>query len=257
MARITCSKCGRTMDEAHFYTGTRYNLCKQCLTMHIDNFNPDTYLYILKIFDVPYIESAWTSIRDKAYAKNPNKMNGLSVIGKYLAQMKLNNFRKYSWADTERLQQEALLKSTQQQAQRRAQEEILKEQYERGQISEEQYRTLTSTVFQKENEGKIKPQIEVPHDNPFEDAVGRHNAFLEENYISQDDLPANNIQMSLQEKQQMAIKWGRTYKISDWIYQEQKYTEMMKSFDIHDADSKNTLIQSGLSPFYLIYATLL
>ena len=82
--------------------------------MHIDNFNPDTFLYILKIFDVPYIESAWTSIRDKAYAKNPNKMNGLSVIGKYLAQMKLNNFRKYSWADTERLQQEALLKSTQQ-----------------------------------------------------------------------------------------------------------------------------------------------
>ena len=50
--------------------------------MHIDNFNPDTFLYILKIFDVPYIESAWTSIRDKAYAKNPNKMNGLSVIGK-------------------------------------------------------------------------------------------------------------------------------------------------------------------------------
>jgi len=40
----------------------------------------------------------------------------------------------------------------------------------------------------------------------------------------------------------MALKWGRTYKIRDWIYLDKKYEEMMNSFDIHDADSKNTLI---------------
>ena len=34
------------MDESQFYTyrdGSKVELCKKCLTMHIDNFNPDTY----------------------------------------------------------------------------------------------------------------------------------------------------------------------------------------------------------------------
>ena len=38
------------------------------------------------------------------------------------------------------------------------------------------------------------------------------------------------------------MKWGRTYKPSEWVELEKRYTEMMNSFDIQDADSKNTLI---------------
>jgi len=50
MARKICAKCQRDMDDTNFYTyknGDKHKLCKACLTMHIDNFNPDTFLYIL------------------------------------------------------------------------------------------------------------------------------------------------------------------------------------------------------------------
>ena len=43
--KFTCEKCGRTMTEKMFYTyldGRKTELCKNCLTMHIDNFDPDT-----------------------------------------------------------------------------------------------------------------------------------------------------------------------------------------------------------------------
>jgi hypothetical protein len=33
-------------------------------------------------------------------------MNGMSVIGKYLSKMRLRQFKDYTWADSERLQQE-------------------------------------------------------------------------------------------------------------------------------------------------------
>ena len=54
--------------------------------MHINNFEPDTFLWLLEKFDVPYIEAEWNVLRDRAYAKDPYKMNGMSVIGKYLAK---------------------------------------------------------------------------------------------------------------------------------------------------------------------------
>ena len=105
-----CQKCKRKLKEIQFYTykdGTKTELCKQCLTMHIDNFDPSTFLWLLEKMDVPYIEGEWNVLRDRAYAKDPLKMNGMSVFGKYLSKMKLNQWKKYSWADTEKLQEES------------------------------------------------------------------------------------------------------------------------------------------------------
>lgn len=240
MARKICAKCKREMEDTNFFTyknGEKHKFCKPCLTMHIDNFNPDTFLYILEDMDVPYIPEEWNKLRDKAYAQNPQKMNGGSIIGKYLSKMKLKQFKKYGWADSEKLQEEHRKKVAQLEQEAAAHEELLKQQYEKGQISEEQYRTLTSTEFQKEHQYIIK----YPKVSDF-DPVGKDNAFKEDDFISEEDLPNYANELTLQEKQQMALKWGRTYKISEWIYLQTKYTEMMNSFDIHDADSKNTLI---------------
>ena len=98
------------MAEVNYYTykdGTKAELCKGCMTMHINNFEPDTFLWLLEKFDVPYIEAEWNILRDRAYAKDPYKMNGMSVFGKYLSKMKLKQWKNYTWADTERLQLEA------------------------------------------------------------------------------------------------------------------------------------------------------
>ena len=90
----TCQKCGKTFKEDNFYKnkdGSRTDLCKKCLTMHIDNFNPDTFVWILKEMDLPYLPSEWNVLRDRAFAKNKN-LNGTSVFGKYLSKMKLKQF---------------------------------------------------------------------------------------------------------------------------------------------------------------------
>ena len=45
--RITCEKCGRTLNELQFFkikNGDRYKLCKDCLTQYIDNRKPETFL---------------------------------------------------------------------------------------------------------------------------------------------------------------------------------------------------------------------
>ena len=105
-----CSKCGRTMADTNFYTyknGSKCELCKSCLTMHVNNFEPDTYMWLLEKFDVPYIEAEWNVLRDRAYQKDPYKMTGMSVFGKYLSKMKLKQWNKYGWADTEALQAKA------------------------------------------------------------------------------------------------------------------------------------------------------
>ena len=59
MASRLCQKCGRMRDDTlKFYTkknGEKTALCKDCLTMHIDNFDPSTYLWILEDLDIPYV----------------------------------------------------------------------------------------------------------------------------------------------------------------------------------------------------------
>jgi len=65
--------------------------------MHIDNWDPDTYTWIIKEADNCYIPQLWEDIRGKAYQKSPTKMNGMTVMGKYFAQMKLKQYSKYSW----------------------------------------------------------------------------------------------------------------------------------------------------------------
>ena len=239
MARKVCEKCKRQMEDTNFYTysnGEKLKYCKACLTMHIDNFDPSTFLYILQDIDVPWLPWEWNKLRDKAYAKNPQKMNGMSVIGKYLSKMKLKQFKGKTWADTQELQKKHQLQVAALGQEDKAYAQQIKTQFENGEISEAQYRTLVSTEFQKEHE------YAVPVSAPARDPIGIDNMFNEKDFISQDQLPDLTSQLTLEDKQYLAMKWGRTYKISEWIELEKNYTEMMNSFDIQDADSKNTLI---------------
>ena len=236
MARKVCDKCKREMEDTNFYTyrsGQKVKMCKSCMTMHIDNFVPETFLWILKEMDVPYIPEEWDKLRDKAYAKNPQKMNGQSVIGKYLSKMKLKQWKKYTWQDSEKLQQESKKRLAAKQEEEQIQENLVKQQFERGQISEAQYRTLVSTSFQKQNEQNLVGVI-----NP----VGVDNMFNEDNFLPEDQIPDVGAELTDEDKQYLVMKWGRTYKAAEWVELEKTYTQMMNSFDIQDADSKNTLI---------------
>ena len=231
-----CQKCGKVMDEeAQFYLrkdGTRMDLCKKCLTLHIDNFNPETFLWILKDMDLPYIPEEWNVLRDRAFAKNPN-LNGMSVFGKYLSKMKLKQWKQYGWEDSEKLQALNAEKKKAVEAEREKYEEHLKEQLESGEITESQYKTLVSTSTQNQEQLYAQPIVTDAVDNPFGDGSG---------FMPEDDLVDLGEELTEDDKMYLAMKWGRLYKPAEWVELEKTYKEMTESFDIQDADTINTLI---------------
>ena len=68
--------------------------------MHVDNWNPDTYLWILQEADVPYIPDEWNKLMAK-YARDPKKVSGTTILGRYLSKMKLKQYKDYRWKDTD------------------------------------------------------------------------------------------------------------------------------------------------------------
>ena len=227
------------MDEnTQFYTyknGDKTDMCKKCLTMHIDNFNPDTFLWLLEKMDVPYVPEEWNVLRDRAFAKNPN-LNGMSVFGKYLSKMKLKQWKEYSWADTERLKALKEERNKLQIAEKEKFEAQIKEQFDNGEITEAQYKTLMSTETQNEDYYMgTGPVLHIPAD-------AANNPFLESNFLDASLLPDPATQLTEEDKIYLAMKWGRLYTPADWIELEKNYNEMMNSFDIQDADTINTLV---------------
>ena len=237
MASYKCQKCGKVLDEGQFYTyknGSKTELCKKCLTMHIDNFDESTYLWLLEKMDVPYVPAEWNSLRDKAYAKDAEKMNGMSVFGKYLSKMKLKQWKEYSWADSEKLQAEAAAKAENNGVEKNEEFEAeLQAKYEAGEISEAEYKTLMSVPAQ------MKAEEDRPAANPY---LGPDNPYNEQEMFPEEELPDPSAELTQEDKIYLAMKWGRMYKLAEWVELEKTYNEMMDSFDIQDADTKNTLI---------------
>lgn len=223
-----CEKCNRTMAADQFY-GTnnlekypdgKLRICKKCMTMHVDNFNPDTYLWILQECDVPYIPEEWNKLL-ASYGKDRSKLTGLSIIGRYLSKMKLKQFRDYRWEHTEHLQEVANKKI----------EETMKRQgYDAVEIAQAVAQATVPVP-----QGIIEqPKYEEP--NPFL-ASGEEDYFSEQNG-GQDDFVDD---LTEEDKTYLRLKWGKTYKPEEWVRLEQLYEEMMASYDIQGAGHIDTL----------------
>ena len=240
-----CEKCRKILKEdTNFYTykdGRKMEICKSCLTMHVDNYDPETFCWILEKLDMPYVPSEWNVLRDRAYNKDPSKMNGLSVIGKYISKMRLKKWSGLGWNDSERLQEQEKEQERAKQAEEENRQKQLQIAFEQGQITEAEYRTFTDT----------KDLV----DNNFQAAAPKaHNVFTGEvidgmpksQYMSEAELKeaAGDLssQLTQEDRVYLAMKWGRLYSEEEWIALEKDYTEMCNSFDIQDQDTKNTLI---------------
>lgn len=223
-----CEKCNRTMDASQFYGSNnlakypdgKLRQCKKCITMHIDNFNPDTYLWILQECDVPYVPDEWNKLL-QSYAKDRSKLTGMTIIGRYLSKMKLKQYRDYRWKDTEFLQEVANKKI----------EETMKRQgYEAAEIAQA---IATSTIPVPQTPLQEPVYVE---ENPFL-ASGNEDYFGEVNG-GQDDFIDD---LTEEDKTYLRLKWGKTYKPEEWIRLEQLYEEMMASYDIQGAGHIDTL----------------
>ena len=235
--KICCSKCGKTMAEVNFYTykdGSKCELCKSCLTMHINNWEPETYLWALEMFDVPYVPEEWNVLRDRAYQKDPYKMTGMSVFGKYLSKMKLKQWMKYTWADTEMLQ----ARSAQQreelgepEEQRKQKLENMKEAFENGEITEAQYLTYAETQA---------PAPSFDTEGPYQQK-GNNSAYPVNGDYEEVELVDVGAELTQEDKVYLAMKWGRLYHADEWVALEQLYDEFMDTFDIQGAARLDTL----------------
>lgn len=240
-----CEKCRKILKEdTNFYTykdGRKMEICKSCLTMHVDNYDPETFCWILEKLDMPYVPSEWNVLRDRAYNKDPSKMNGLSVIGKYISKMRLKKWSGLGWNDSERLQEQEKEQERAKQAEEENRQKQLQIAFEQGQITEAEYRTFTDT----------KDLV----DNNFQATAPKaHNVFTGEvidgmpksQYMSEAELKeaAGDLssQLTQEDRVYLAMKWGRLYSEEEWIALEKDYIEMCNSFDIQDQDTKNTLI---------------
>lgn len=237
MPKRKCPNCGRTMQDINFYSykdGTKMQKCKSCLTLHVDVFDPQTFTWILKEADVPYLPSEWNSLRDKEYAKNPNKIKSSVVVGRYLSKMKLKQWKKYGYADTEKLQEQYNDFQKEESAAAAQQEEYIRKQYEQGQISQAQYRTSTSTQFQR--------KYDVAEAATQKQLIGEQNYYNQDNFVSEEDVPDLAEDLTEDDKKYLLIKWGRMYTANDWVLLQKDYNQMIQSFDIQDQDTRNTLI---------------
>ena len=235
--QLFCSKCRKTMLDTNFYTykdGSKCELCKSCLTLHVNNFEPDTFLWLLEKFDVPYIEHEWNVLRDRAYAKDPYKMNGMTVFGRYLSKMKLKQWKDYTWADTERIKLEAEEKAK---ALGQSKEDIekriedMKKAYENGEISEAQYQTYAETHAPEPSFSESNPA-------PAQD----NNSFYPANGDFEEvELVDVGAELTNEDKVYLAMKWGRLYRADEWVALEKLYEEFMNSFDIQGAARIDTL----------------
>ena len=222
-----CEKCNRTMNADQFYSSNnlekypdgKLRQCKKCISMHVDNFNPDTYLWILQECDVPYVPDEWNKLLT-SYGKDKSKLTGMTILGRYLSKMKLKQYRDYRWKDTEFLQEVANKKI----------EETMKRQgYEAAEIAQA---IATSTI--PVPQGPLEEPV-YKEENPFL-ASGDEDYFGE---ISGAD--AFDDDLTEEDRTYLRLKWGKTYKPEEWIKLEQMYEEMMASYDIQGAGHIDTL----------------
>lgn len=237
MPKLFCEKCNKEMEDSNFYTyksGKKTELCKKCLTMHIDAFDETTFLWVLEKMDLPYIPAEWNILRDKDYQKKGAlKFDSSAVFGKYLSKMKLNQWNKYGWEDGPKLIKEAEERNAANAVMNAEKDAFYREKFENGEISEAEYKTLTSTPAQRE------AALTGPSINPY---LGPDNPYNENNFMREEDLPNPAGALTDDDKIYLAMKWGRLYKPDEWVALEKTYTEMTNSFDIQDADTINTLI---------------
>lgn len=216
-----CKKCGKTMDDTQFYTSKnlekyppdgKMDICKKCLTMHVDNWDPETYKWILQEIDVPYIKQEWNGLLEK-YGKDPKKVTGVTIIGRYLSKMKLKQWNKYTWADTKTLEKNSIDKKVLNMKAQGFTEDEIQEQL-----------SIDRTPPKPKGLEDVQAPVGTPeYEDPEED----------------DDF---GDQLTEEDKLVLRLKWGRGYSWEERVRMEQLYNDMISSYDIQGAGHKDTLI---------------
>ncbi len=211
---LRCEKCGKVLKAIEFYGSNntekypdgKLKQCKACLTMHVDNWDPTTYHWILEEVDVPYIQEEWNKILQKELSEG-KKITTMTIIGKYLAKMKLKQFKDYRWKDTNLLRE---------MAEARAAEAMRLQGYAQAEIDQ----ALATGIVQAPERPTMFAETDLPPAPEIDEF---------ENDLTEED------------RTYLRLKWGKSYRAEEWVTLEQLYEEMLQSYDIQAAGDLNTL----------------
>lgn len=262
MAKIQCKSCGKMKDESYGFwhkrrTGENFSVCKECATKFIDNKKPSTFLWILKELDMPFVEDRWISLCRKKYAKDPERFGPASVIGTYIRIMSMQEFADCTYADTLRLNQESIERRKKELEERKRISEATavsdedmenrKKQNEEFAASiEEEVPDFESSNYElpvgtnalekdrqirlekinkrkaKSSQESSRPSAQVaPSEEICQPAIG---ASVDEQAIL-NDLTPNDVQY-------LAMKWGESFRPSEWLKMEEMYQKYCGEFEI-------------------------
>ena len=223
-----CTKCRSTKNEDNFYKSNNLekypegflNQCKDCITMHVDNWEPETFMWILQECDVPYVPDQWNQLLAR-YGKDPSSVKGTTIIGRYLSAMKLNQFKKFRWADTKFLQDKA----------NHDKEEAMKRQgFGAAEIAE----AIEQGSFPVPDKPLVEPTYaDENNTDDNEDYFDNLNSIPEDTSIVD--------ALTDEDKLYLRMKWGKAYKPDEWVQLEKLYRDMMQSYDIQGAGHEDTL----------------
>lgn len=241
-----CERCNTTMEEKNFYKSNNLEkypdgylpICKKCTGARINNFDPDTYLWVLQEIDVPYVPNEWNKILLK-YRDDKEKLTGLTILGRYISLMKIKQWNKYRWKDTEFIQE---LEN------RKIEDTMARQGYDVQQIQEVLDKANVLDSVRKVREEGGEPVLapsgipNVPYES-IADQVSQLQSNLQEDYFAQvsgaeEDDP---IDLTDEDCVYLRLKWGRTYKPDEWVQLEKMYNDMMESYDIQTAGHIDTL----------------
>lgn len=214
--RQVCSKCGRSkvLDDFFAYkSGEKDDICKACLLEHVDNGDPDTFLWILERYDIPYVERIWVSLSNRIYADNPGHFNQSSVIGKYMRNMKMTQYRRFGFNDSA---SEELVGKMPKESPEDV-EAALKAKLESGEINQSQYDTLSLSVPSKNADGEPKEFM----------AKAEMERSIKESLTNDDRL-------------YLMTKWGTSYTADEWVRMEDMYRRYCAEYDM-SVDREETL----------------
>lgn len=223
---IYCEKCSKVLSAENFYKSNNLekhpngyqSLCKKCATMHVDNWNPDTYLWILEDCDVPWVPKEWNDLMAK-YTKDRSKVTGTTIVGRYLSKMKLKQYADYRWADTNYFKEKA---ETELRTQMKAQ----------GYGATDIDSAIQKTIYDAPTGGvDAPPPPAAPTEmgSPYDNVMGSPTMTAAELGLTDDDVLY------------LSVKWGKLYKPEEWVQLEKLYNDMMESYDIQTAGHIDTL----------------
>lgn len=225
--KIECEICHRLLKKINFYQSNNLEKypdgfiheCKKCLTMTVDNWKPSTFLHILEKVDVPYIPREWDSLLAR-YGSDPTKINGTTIIGRYLSKMKLKQNETYRFKDTERF----------------VSSDNKQKQFFLQQLKK-------SNVESQINLNDDEEETEFDWDGldlDIEENI--ENAETPEGFITDNNDTLNyEKELTLEEKKYLVFKWGKGYSWEDMIKMETLYQETAESFDVSNPNHKDYL----------------